>query len=217
MINDSKIKDDILNELEWNPRVDPEDIGVEVHDGAVTLTGHVRTFFQKLAAKQCAKGVTGVHALVDNIEVRLGSGKGRADDDIAEKIAHVLEWSVSIPNKDIQAEVKNGFVTLNGNVDWNYQRQNVVDRIWDIRGVTGVSNLIKVKTRASTYDIKQKIKVALDRHAQLEASKINIDVSGGEVTLSGTVESIVEMDRVEDAAWSATGVTKVVDNLRVAT
>lgn len=216
MINDSKIKEDILSELEWNPRIDPEDIGIEVHDGAVTLTGHVRTYFQKLAAKHCAKSVAGVHALVDNIEVRLGSGKSPSDDDIAEKIAHVLEWSVSIPNKDIQAEVKNGFVTLNGNLDWNYQSQNVVDRIWDIRGVTGISNQIKVKTRASTYDIKQKIKTALERHAQLEPSKISIDVSGDEVTLSGTVESFVELDRVEDAVWSATGVTKIVDNLRVA-
>lgn len=216
MINDSRIKDDILSELEWNPRVDPEDIGVEVHDGAVTLTGHVHNYFQKTAAAQCAKKVAGVHALVDNVEIRLGN-KGRDDSEVAEKVAHVLEWSVSIPNQDIQAEVNNGFVTLKGNVDWNYQRQNVVDRVWDIRGVTGVVNLIKVKTRASTYDIKQKIKEALDRHAELEASRITIDVSGGEVTLSGTVESIEEMDRVEDAAWSATGVTKIVDNLRVST
>jgi len=217
MYNDPQIKDDILSELEWNPQIDPEDIGVEVHDGAVTLNGHVPTYAQKYAAKQCAKRVAGVHALVDKIDVRLGADKDRSDSEVAEKIAHVLEWSVSIPGQDIQAEVKNGFVTLSGDVDWNYQSQSVVNRIKDICGVTGISNLIKVKTRASTYNIKQKIKAALDRHAQLEASKIDINVSGSEVTLTGTVESIEEMDRVEEAVWSAAGVTKINDELRVAT
>ena len=148
--------------------------------------------------------------------MRLESLHRTTDEGLAERIANVLKWNVSIPGKDIKAEVKNGIVTLAGQVEWQHQRANIMKNVEHVSGVTNVINLINLKPRVSATDIQQKIKDALKRHADVEASKISVAVLDGTVTLSGTVESLEEMDRVEDSAWAAPGFSKIIDELRIA-
>jgi osmotically-inducible protein OsmY len=216
MKTDAQIKADVIAELKWDAEVDETKIGVAVSNGAVTLTGHSPTFRQKMAAVSSAKRVGGVMAIVNNIEVLLDREFRTTDEGLAERIANVLKWNVSIPGKEIKATVKNGIVTLTGQVDWQYQRSNILRNIEHVGGVVNVVDLITLKPMASTTDVQKKIKDALQRHADVEASKVAVTVANGIVTLSGTVESMEEMDRVEDAAWAAPGVSKVIDNLRVA-
>ena len=215
MKSDSQIKQDILAELKWDAEIDETKIGVVVNNGAVTLTGHVPTYRQKNAAKQAAKRVGGVMSLVDNIDVRLESVHRTMDEGLAERIANVLKWNVSIPGKEIKAEVKNGLVTLTGEVEWQYQRANILKNIEHVGGVVNIFDRITLQPRASATDVRQRIKDALERHADIESSRITVMAVNGTVTLSGEVESLEEMERVEDAAWAAPGVVKVVDNLRV--
>jgi osmotically-inducible protein OsmY len=216
MKSDAQIKADVTAELKWDAEIDETKIGVAVNNGAVTLTGHSPTYRQKMAAAAAAKRVSGVLAIVNNIDVLLKSEFRTTDEGLAERIANVLKWNVSIPGKDIKATVKNGTVTLSGQVDWQYQRSNILRNVEHVSGVVNVIDHITLKPTATATDVQKKIKDALQRHADIEASKVTVAVANGTVTLSGTVESIEEMDRVEDAAWTAPGVSKVVDNLRVA-
>ncbi len=216
MKSDTQIQMDVRAELKWESEVDELKIGVSVTNGAVTLTGHVPTYRQKMVVLSATKRVIGVLAVVNNIDVRLESQHRTTDEGLAERIANVLKWNVSVPGKDIQAEVKNGVVTLSGKVEWQHQRANIMRNVEHVSGVTNVVNFITLKPRLSATDIQQKIKDALKRHADVEASKISVSVSDGTVTLSGTVESLEEMDRVEDAAWAAPGVSRIIDELRVA-
>jgi osmotically-inducible protein OsmY len=215
MKSDGQIKQDVLAELKWDAEIDESKIGVVVNHGALTLTGHVPTYRQKMAAVKAAKGVAGVLALVDNIEVRLGSQHRATDEGLAERIANVLRWNISSQGRDIKAMVKNGIVTLTGQVEWQYQRTNILKNIEHISGVVNVIDLMTLKPQVSAGDIQQRIKDALQRHAVVEAGRISVMAFDGTVTLSGTVESMEEMDLVEDAAWKAPGVSKVIDNLRV--
>jgi osmotically-inducible protein OsmY len=216
MKSDAQIQKDVLAELKWDSEIDESKIGVMATNGAVTLAGHVPTYRQKMVAVNATKRVAGVLAVVNDIEVRLESQHRTTDEGLAERIANVLKWNVSIPGKDIKAEVKKGIVTLSGQVDWQHQRANIMGNVEHVTGVTNVFNLITLKPRVSAADIQQKIKDALMRHADVEASKISVSVINGIVTLSGTVESLEEIDRVEDAAWAAPGVSKIIDELRVA-
>lgn len=216
MRSDEEIRDDIIAELEWDPKIDSTEIGVTVKEGAVTLMGSVESYAEKLAAEQAAKRVKGVRAIAEEIKVRLPSDESVTDEDIAERIAHVLEWNTGIPDSNIQAEVRNGFVTLSGEVEWNYQREAARDLIAGIKGVSAVSNMIKVKSRVSKTDIAKEITRALQRNADLEASRIKVDVDGGKVTLSGDVKAWYERKLIENAVWAAPGVTQVTDNLRIA-
>ena len=215
MKSDSQIKQDVLDELKWDAEIDESKIGVIVSSGALTLTGHVPTYRQKMAAKGAAKRVAGVNALVDNVEVRLDGSYRTTDEGLAERISNVLKWNVSAPSKPIKAEVRNGIVTLSGEVEWRYQRTNILKNVQHVGGVIGVTDLITVKPRVTATDIQARIKSALERHADVEANSISVAVVNGTVTLDGTVESLDEMDRVEYAAWAAPGVSKVIDNLRV--
>lgn len=216
MKTDPQIKQDVVTELKWDPEIKEELVGITVHHGAVTLTGHVPTYRQKVAAKEAAKRVANVKAVVDNIDVRLDSEMQMSDEGLAERIANVLRWNVSGPADNVKAEVKCGVVTLIGEVPQQHQRSSIARSIEHVRGVRNIVNLIFVKPPVALTDVRQRIKDALQRHADIEASKIDVVVVDGTVTLSGTVESLVEMDRVEDAAWAAPGVSKVVDNLSVA-
>jgi osmotically-inducible protein OsmY len=216
MKSDSQIKQDVLAELKWNAEVDDTKIGVTVTNGAVALTGHVPTYRQKNAAKQAVKRVNGVLSLVDNVDVQLESTHRMTDEGLAERIANVLKWNVSVPGNPIKAEVKNGLVTVTGEVEWQYQRANILKNIEHVSGVVNIFDQITLKPRASATDVQHRIKDALQRHADIEASKITVLALNGTVTLSGEVESLEEMERVEDAAWAAPGVLKVVDHLRVA-
>lgn len=215
MKTDAQIKADVVAELKWDAEIDETKIGVAITNGAVTLSGHIPTFRQKMEAATAAKRVAGVLAIVNNIDVMLDREFSTTDEGLAERIANVLKWNVSIPGKEIKAIVKNGIVSLSGQVDWQYQRSNILRNIEHVGGVVNVVDHITLKPAASATDVQKKIKDALIRHADVEASKVTISVSNGIVTLSGTVESMEEMDRVEDAAWTAPGVSKVVDNLRV--
>jgi len=216
MKSDAQIKADVIAELKWDAEIDETKIGVAVSNGAVTLTGHSPTFRQKMEAAMAAKRVAGVLAIVNNVEVLLDREFRTTDEGLAERIANVLKWNVSVPGKEIKATVKNGIVTLTGQVDWQYQRSNILRNIEQVGGVVNVLDHMTLKPAASMVDVQKKIKDALLRHADVEASNVTVLVANGTVTLTGTVESMEEMDRVEDAAWTAPGVTKVIDNLRVA-
>ena len=215
MTPDEQIKAHILDELRWDPKVEAAEIGVIVTDGAVTLTGSVTSVPAKRAAEQVAKRVKGVRAIADKIDVKLVRGKSISDSDIAKRIAHVLEWSLSIPDHNIVADVSEGHVTLTGDVDWHYQRAKVARLIDEVRGVTKISNEIKIRPRATDPDVKRAIAAALHRHATIEASKIDVAIVDGKVTLSGDVDGAFEKELIEDAAWSAPGVMEVFNHLRV--
>lgn len=215
MTRDEQIKSDIVEELEWDPRVQASDVGVTVKDGAVTLTGTIKSFPAKIAAEQAAKRVKGVRAIAEEIVVRLIRDKSDTDDDIARRIAHVLDWSIAIPDHNIIAEVSQGRVKLTGDVDWQYQRTKVMRQVAEIRGVVGVTNNIRIRPRATDPEVKRAIVSALHRHASIEASKVEVAIVDGKVTLSGDVDATIEKELIEDAAWSALGIMEVFNHLRV--
>lgn len=216
MKTDEQLRKDILDELGWDPETDAAKVGVSVNDGAVTLSGHVANYRQKLAAMNAVRRVAGVHAIVDHLEVRLAPHFSASDEGLAERISHVLTWNIAAWGKNVKAEVKDGVITLTGSVEWQYQRENIARSISHVGGVKNVVNLIAIAPRVTASDLQKKIAEALRRHADIEASRIAVTVDGGTVTLSGTVESLAERDHVQDAAWAAPGVSRVIDQLRVA-
>lgn len=216
MRTDAQIKQDVLNALKWSSEVKEEHVGVTVRNGAVTLSGHVPTYWQKRAAKEKAKGISAVKAVVDNVEVRLDSEMRTTDEGLAERIANVLKWNVSNQGQGVKAEVKNGTVTLTGQVEWQTQRLNIQRNVEHVAGVVSLINLITIKPRLSAVHVKAQIREALEWHAEIETSKIKVEAADGVVTLAGSAESLAELDRIEDAAWDAPGVSKVVNNVQVA-
>lgn len=216
MKTDMNLQRDVLDELRWDPEVDERKVGVTVADGAITLTGYAESYAHKLAAKRAASRVKGVLAIVDKLDVHLADAHRTTDEGLATRIAHVLTWNISAP-QDIKAEVQDGVVTLCGEIDWQYQRDNILKNIEHVRGVVSVVDNIKLKIQTPLLgDLRDRIASALQRHADIEASKIDVSVSGGTVTLTGTVDSLAEMHRIQRTAWAAPGVTKLVDKLRVA-
>lgn len=216
MRTDQEIRDDILAEIDWEPRVQSTEIGVTVKNGAVVLTGTVSNYAEKLAAEEAAKRVKGVRAIAEEIKVKIPSETRVGDEEIAERIANLFKWNASIAENEIKAEVRNGFVTLSGEADWNYQRDLAKTLVSGVKGVAAVTNMIKVKSRVAPAEVTREITRALHRNADIEASNIKVDVDGGRVTLKGDVKAWHERKLVEDAVWAAPGVTEVVDNLRVA-
>lgn len=213
--SDIDIKKDILLELRWDPEVKETDIGVIVKDGAVTLTGKVPLFSHKYAATRASKRVKGVRAIVDEIEVKLPREMEGSDEGIAQHIARTFEWNVQIPADDIEAEVKNGVVTLSGEVERHYQRSYIQRQIEDTKGVRSVINNIRIRKLTTVSDVKGEIVKALHRHANVEAGRVQVAVANGTVTLSGTVDSYWEKDLIKNAAWKMAGVTRVVDNMMI--
>ena len=215
MDNDQELKQEVERELEWDPKVDAANVGVVVTDGAVTLTGYVSTYAEKLAAVRAAERVYGVTAVADEIEVR-PSGKNVQDDTtIAEAIKHAFEWSTIIPDT-VQAEVRNGGVTLRGDVEWEWQRQAAERTVRDIRGVRWISNLITVKPKVKASAIEERVAEAIKRSAELDARSISVTTDNGTVHLRGHVHSLYEKRVAESAAASAPGVPRV-DNEIVVT
>ncbi|NNE40729.1 MAG: BON domain-containing protein [Marinicaulis sp.] len=220
MKEDERIRNDIQEEIAWDPRVKTTDIGVTVKNGAVRLTGTVASYAERYAAETAAKRVKGVHAVAEDIEISLPNDDKVTDEVIAERISNLLEWNVIIPDPHIQAEVRNGYVTLTGEVDWNFERDTIKNQVIHMYGVRGVDNRVMLRKKAqkkqvSERDIKYQITRALHRNADLEKSKINIAVDGNKVTLTGDINANYEKALIERAAWSAQGVMQVVDNLRV--
>jgi osmotically-inducible protein OsmY len=219
MTIDEQLQRSVLDELKWDPRVQSSEIGVIARDGAVTLTGEVVTYAEKLAAERAAQRVKGVRAVAGDIRVKIPMQMATSDEDIAERIARMLKWNSTLQSTNIQAKVSDGRVTLTGEVDWEYQRREAARRIEELNGVTGIVNQIKVRpraTRASAQDIEREIKRALHRHADIEATRVRISVLEGEVMLDGTVDALFERELIESAAWASAGVKAVRDHLTVA-
>jgi osmotically-inducible protein OsmY len=212
---DAQIQSDVLAELKWDARVMPNEIGVAVKDGVVTLTGWVDSYTKRWAAEDAAHRVRGVKAVANDIEVRLSSGAERNDTDIAAAAARALEWDAFVPIDKIDVTVSKGWVTLKGEVEWQYQKQDAERAVGRLAGVKGVTNLIVVKPRLTPSELKNKIEQALVRSAELDAKRITVDVVGSKVTLKGTVRSWAEKKEAERQAWLAPGVTSVDNRIMI--
>ena len=213
MKTDSQLQQDVMDELQWEPRVDHANIGVAATDGVITLSGFASSYAEKIAAEKAARRIKGVRGLAEEIEVRLPSQAKTADPEIAKRIADIFDWSAMIPNNKIAVKVEHGWVTLTGMVDGHFQRKSAVDFASRISGVTGVSNQITVKAAASPFDVKDRIMAAFRRNADLDASSITVSADGNTVRLGGQVHAWYERQIAERAAWSAPGVDRIEDNI----
>ncbi|WP_455274494.1 BON domain-containing protein [Rhizobium herbae] len=214
-MSDITLRQNIIDELEFEPSIDAADIGVAVDNGVVTLTGHVPSYFQKIEVENVVSRVRGVRGIAQEIEVRPFGTNTTADDEIAKRALNSINWNTTVPNDAVQAKVTKGWVTLSGKVEWQYQKIAVLDAVKRLTGVIGVSNNIEVKPRVSSFDVKRRIEDALKRTAEVEANGITVQVADGKVTLEGHVNAWPERSAVERAAWSAPGVKAVVDHIRV--
>ena len=215
MKSDSEIERDVKDELSWNPDLDATDIAVSVKKGVVTLTGFVRSYTDKFEAEAAAKRVSGVVAIANDIEVRMPSVDERPDPEIARDAVAAIKSQLPISSEKIKVIVKNGWITLEGQVEWQYQRSTAEHAVRRIKGLKGVSNMIQLKPHAQPSEIKRKIQEAFRRNAEVDSNRIIVEADGGVVTLKGTVRSWVEREEAERAAWAAPGVTNVVDQVVV--
>jgi osmotically-inducible protein OsmY len=216
MNNDQQIQKEVLAELGWDARVAPNEVGVSVKDGVVTLSGHVESYMKKWAAEDAALRVRGVRAVANEIQVTLPSEDQRTDADIAAAAVNALKWDAFIPSDKVQATVAKGWVTLKGDVDWQFEKEAAERAVRNLKGVLGVTNLITVAPRVKPSDVKKRIEEALVRSVKTDANNIDVDVQGSKVVLKGTVHSYAEKKEAEHAAWQAPGITTVDDQISVA-
>lgn len=215
MKTDAHIKSDVIDELAWDPAVNATGIGVAVRDGVVTLTGHLDSYAEKHAVERAVHRVAGVRGIAVELDVRLAAEHKRSDSDIAQAAATALQLNSLVPDEKIQVLVENGRVTLTGEVDWSYQLASAEQCVRPLAGVRGLSNRITIKSRASSKDVGAQITAALTRQAAREAKHITVEVEGSVVTLWGKVHSLAEREAAVGAAFSARGVSRVVDKLEV--
>jgi osmotically-inducible protein OsmY len=216
MKTDLRLQRDVLDELKFEPSIREAEIGIAVKDGVVTLTGFVDSYAEKFSAERTAERVAGVKAVADEIKVKLPGSYQRSDTDIAHAVVNALQWDIQVPDDRIKAAVDGGWIDLEGQVEWQYQKWAAEGAVRNLTGVKGVTNLISVKPKkVSTYEVGLKIKDSLRRHAELDADRITIEAKDGRVTLRGTVSSFAERQDAERAAWQAPGVTKVDDMIAV--
>jgi osmotically-inducible protein OsmY len=216
MKTDAQLKKDVESELEWDPMVDATHIGVAVDKGIVTLSGHLKTFVEKHSSERAAQRVEGVKAVTVDMTVRLNPSFERTDADIAGAVETALQWHALVPSERVKVMVEKGWVTLSGEVDWDYQREQAAKAVRPLLGVVGLTNLITLKSRVLPTNVSRRIESALHRQAEREARGIEVLVQDHTVTLKGQVHSWAERTAAQGAAWSAPGVTTVVNQLRVA-
>lgn len=217
MRTDHELQRDVIAELEWQPSLRDEEVGVAVKDGVVTLSGTVSNYARKFEAEKAAEKVHGVKAVALDLTVKLGNPFIRSDSDIAHAAIQALKWDIDVPDDKLKLRVEDGRVLLEGEVEWQYQRAAAERAIRYLYGVKSVSNLISVKpTKISAMDVSKKIKEAFKRSADVDSSKISVESKDGTVVLKGSVRSWAERRDAENAAWAAPGVTQVDDRLAVA-
>jgi osmotically-inducible protein OsmY len=216
MKTDTQLQNDVMAELKWNTSINATKIGVEVDKGVVTLSGHVDNYGQKWSAERAAQKVCGVKALAVEIDVVLPGSVNRSDTEIARTAENVLEWTTNWPKNQVKVMVENGWITLSGELDYEYQRKMATTAVRHLMGVNGVSNQITIKPFLSSSTVKSDILAALKRRALTDAEEIIVTVDGGKVNLSGVVHSWSERDMVSDSVWNTPGVTNVNDNISVA-
>jgi osmotically-inducible protein OsmY len=215
MKTDSDIKNDVLSELLWDPLISETKVGVTVNEGVVTLTGHLDTYAEKVAAKRAAERVSGVKAIAVEIDVIPVGAHQRSDTEIALAVGHALSWNTMVPQGRVKVAVEKGWVTLTGDLDWNFQRRAVERMVRPLKGVVGITDNIQLKTLPVPLKLRERIQDALTRQAMREARRIDVSVEGSEVTLRGQVHSWAERNAAEGASWSAPGVTRVNNQLLV--
>jgi osmotically-inducible protein OsmY len=215
-MTDLELKKAIESELSWEPSINAAEIGVAVKDGIVTLSGRVESYWQKVAAEHAAERVAGVKAVANDLEVRLPGMSERTDEDIARAAINALEWSVLVPPARVKVKVSKGWVTLEGTVDWQFQKSAAEKAVRKLIGVKGVSDFIEVKPRVSKTEVKVAIEDALKRSAELDATQLKVETEGDKVILRGKVHSWFEREEAERAAWRAPGVRTVEDQIEIA-
>ena len=212
---DNEIQEDVVNELKWEPGLRDDDIAVGVRDGIVTLAGYVDSYSDKWKAERVVARVKGVKGIANNLEVKLPTSSERPDPEIARAAANALQWNVLVPADRVKVKVEKGWVTLEGDVDWYFQKEAAERAVRHLWGVKGISNLITVRARPAPSDVKKKIKEALQRGAEFDAERITVEIEGNKAILRGTVRTYTERRDAERAARSAPGITEVENRLVV--
>lgn len=215
-MGDKQIRQNIMDELDFDPSIDAAHVGVAVENGIATLTGHVGSYTERVAAEKAAQKVRGVRGVVEEIKVRFGGETPPRDEDLARRAVQMLDWSVTVPRNAVQVKVQDGWVTLSGTVHWQYQKEEAYRAIRRLAGVAGIVNTVEVTPEASVLDVRAKIMAALKRNAELEADAIKVTVEDGRVVLEGRVNACHERRLAENAAWSTPGVRAVEDHLTLA-
>ncbi|HEY0246554.1 MAG TPA: BON domain-containing protein [Mucilaginibacter sp.] len=215
MKTDFQIQTDVMDELKWEPFLNSSEIGVAVKNGIVTLSGQVDTYSKKLLAEKAVKRVAGVKAVAEEIQVGISPLYKKTDAEIAQAVLNALKWHSSVDETKLKIKVEDGYVKLEGEVEWEYQRSGAKSAIENLTGVRSVINLITVKPRVTPFEIQQKIGAAFQRSATLDAGKVTAEVTGSKVTLRGKVRSFSEQEDAENAAWAAPGVLSVESKLEI--
>jgi len=215
MKTDAQLRKDIIDELDWDPSFNAAHIGVAVDRGVVTLTGHIDTYAEKAAIERALQRVQGVGAIALELDVKLAPNHQRSDTELAQALQSALAAQALVPASRITLKVEHGWVTMSGEVDWDYQRSTAERTVHQMTGVVGVSNRVTLKPRTVPTDVSNRIKDALARQAEREARGIEVSISGSTATLRGAVHSWAERNAAQGAAWSAPGITLVVNELKV--